>query len=183
MYAAADETLFAVRGGRIAWRVRTGSLIEVSPAVASDGTITIGSNDKYQYGVSPSGRVRWRYDIRAWTYSSAAVTPDGLIYFGDHLGVVNALDARTGKLRYRVLGRGKSHYVRAVGVWTKPAVDARHSVYFGTRLGHVHGFDARGKRLFDLDLGDETIDSYPTITRNGLLVIGSESRTLTAIGR
>ncbi len=81
-----------------------------------------------------------------------------------------------------MLGRGKTSTVRAVGVWTRPAVDATHAVYFGTRLGNVHGFDAPARRLFDLHLGVETIDSYPTLTRDGLLVIGSESGTLTAIG-
>lgn len=182
VYTAADKTLFAVRDGQVVWRVRTDALIEVSPAVASEGTITVASNDHFLYGVSPAGRVRWRFDIGAWTYSSPAVTPDGLIYFGDHLGRLNGIDARTGRLRYRVLGRGKTRTVRAVGVWTRPAVDANHAVYFGTRLGNVHGFDARARRLFDLHLGAETIDSYPTLTRDGLLVIGSESGRLTAIG-
>lgn len=179
VYSAADRTLFAVREGRIAWKLRTDDLIEVSPAVAPDGTITIGSNDRVQYGVSPSGRVRWRFDIGVWTYSSPEVTSDGLIYFGDHLGRVNGVDARTGDLRYRVAGRGKTRNTFAI--WSRPVVDARHRVYFGTRLGHVYGFSQRARPLFDVDLG-AAIDSYPTLTRDGLLVIGTEAGTLTAIG-
>ncbi len=181
VYSAAADSVFAVRDGKIAWRVRTHGQIEVSPAVAPDGTVTVGSNDRHQYGVSPSGRVRWRYDIGDLTYSSAAVTPDNLVYLGDHRGLVSALDARTGELRYRVLGKGRSASENNVGVWTRPAVDGEHDVYFGTHLGHVHGFDARGRRLLDVDLGG-VVDSYPVITRGGLLVVGSESGTLTALG-
>lgn len=56
VYTAADKTLFAVRDGQVVWRVHTAGLIEVSPAVASEGTTTIASNDHFLYGVSPAGR-------------------------------------------------------------------------------------------------------------------------------
>jgi len=181
VYTAAGNTLFAVRDGIVAWRVRTGGLIETSPAVASGGVVTIGSNDHTQYGVSPDGEVRWRYDIGDLTYSSAATTPDGLVYFGDHRGQVTALDARTGRLRYRVIGQGRTASEKNVGVWTMPVVDADHAVYFGTHLGHVHGFDARGRRLLDVDLGG-VVDSYPALTADGTLIVGSESGTLVALG-
>ncbi len=180
VYTAADDDLVAVRDGRVAWRVRTRGLVEVSPAVASDGTVTVGSNDHHQYGVSPAGRVRWRYDLGDLTYSSAAVTPDGLIYVGDHRGLVSALDARTGALRYRVLGQGRTADQKSVGVWTRPVVDGHHDVYFGTRPGHLHGFGPTGERLFDVDLG-ATVDSYPLLTSRGLLIVGSESGVLTAL--
>lgn len=181
VYTAADDTLFAVRDGRVRWRVKTRGLVEVSPAVASDGTVTVGSNDRSQYGVSPAGKVRWRHDLGDLTYSSAATTPDGLVYVGDHRGQVSALDARTGRLRYRVLGRGRTAREKNVGVWTMPVVDARHDVYFGTHLGHLHGFDARGRRLLDVDLGG-VVDSYPALTADGTLIVGSESGTLLALG-
>lgn len=149
--------------------------------MAPDGTVTVGSNDHHQYGVSPAGRLRWRYDLGDLTYSPAAVTPDGLVYVGDHRGLVSALDARSGALRYRVLGQGHTADEKNVGVWTRPVVDGRHDVYFGTRPGHVYGFGPDGKRLFDADLG-ATVDSYPLLTSGGLLVVGSESGVLEALG-
>lgn len=180
VYTAAGDDLFAVRDGKVVWKFATRGLVEVSPAVASDGTITVGSNDHHQYGVSPAGKQRWSYDLGDLTYSSAAATPDGLVYVGDHRGLVSALDARTGRLRYRVLGKGRTKTLRSVGVWTRPVIDGRHDVYFGTRPGHLHGFGPRGQRLFDVDLGG-TVDSYPVLTSKGLLVAGSESGTLIAL--
>jgi outer membrane protein assembly factor BamB len=181
----AGRTLAAVadRGSRaaIAWRVAAREISEVSPAVGPDGVVVFGTNDPWEYGVAPDGRVRWRHPRRSFSYSSAAVTADGLAYFGDHKGFVTVVDASTGALRARYLGRGRTPRVRSVGVWTAPVIDGRHDVYFGTRLGHVHGFAADGHRLFDIDTG-ATVDSNPALAADGTLLIGSESGDLYAIG-
>lgn len=181
----AGNTLFAIadRGSdaAVAWRVAARAISEVSPSVGPDGLVVFGTNDPWEYGVSPAGRVRWRYPRRSFSYSSSAVTADGLAYFGDHKGFVTAVDARTGRLRARYLGRGRTPRVRSVGVWTAPAIDGRHDVYFGTRLGHIHGFAANGRRLLDIDTG-ATVDSNPALARDGTLLIGSETGDLYAIG-
>lgn len=122
----------------------------------------------------------WRHRLKILTYSSPSATRDGLIYIGDHLGFVTALDAASGKAVSRVLGLGPKPGRRSVGVWTQPIVDRDHSVYFGTRSGHVYGFDARGQRLFDLDVG-VTIDSYPALAADGTLLVGTEGGELLAI--
>jgi len=180
VYTTAGERLVAVRGGRVRWHVRAGALSETSPAVAPDGTVVFTANDDIAYGVRPDGSVRWRFAIGALTYSSPAATRDGLVYLGDHLGRVTALDARTGRVRARVQGLARTPTRRSVGVWTQPVVDARHDVYFGTRPGHVYGFDANGRRLLDIDTG-ATVDSYPALAADGTLVVGSESGELLAI--
>ncbi len=181
VYAAAGAALFAIEDGRVAWTVRTGGTIEVSPAVAADGTVTVGSNDRHQYGVRPDGRVAWRHDLGDLTYSSAATTPDGLIYLGDHRGLVTGLAAADGRVRFRVLGQGRTAVEHNVGVWTRPVVDADHAVYFGTHPGHVFGFAADGRQLLDADLGG-VVDAYPLLTTDGLLIAGSESGALVAFG-
>ena len=180
VYTTVDSDLVAVRNGRQLWRVPSGQLSEVSPAIAPDGTIVFSSNDGVVYGVSPEGRVLWRHRLKILTYSSPSATRDGLIYIGDHLGFVTALDAKSGKAVSRVLGLGPKPGRRSVGVWTQPIVDRDHSVYFGTRSGHVYGFDARGQRLFDLDVG-VTIDSYPALAADGTLLVGTEGGELLAI--
>ena len=181
-YTTTDHSLVAVRDGNVLWRFNARDISEVSPAIAPDGTIVFGANDDIEYGVRPDGHLRWRHRIGALTYSSPAATHDGLVYFGDHRGFVNVLRASNGALSARVLGLGRSARLRSVGVWTAPAVDARHDVYFGTRPGHVYGFDARGQKLFDIDTG-ATVDSYPALAADGTLLIGSESGVLYAVGR
>lgn len=139
-----------------------------------------GSNDPYEYGVGANGRLRWRYDRRILTYSSPAITPDGLAYFGDQSGLVTALDTRAGRFAARYAGLRLRPGGPSAGVWTAPAVDARHDVYFGTRAGHINGFAYDGRRLLDVDTG-ATVDSYPALAGDGTLLIGSESGLLYAI--
>jgi outer membrane protein assembly factor BamB len=164
----------------VQWRFATEQLIEVSPAVASDGTAVIGSNDAYEYGVNADGTLRWKYLKNAETYGSPAITPSGKVIFGDHRGFIPTLDLATGKEIALAKGETKHSPSRSVGIWTSPAIDGRGNIYVGTRLGHIYGFAANGRRLFDVDTQD-TVDSYPAISGDGTLLIGSSNGTLYAI--
>ncbi|WP_148614610.1 PQQ-binding-like beta-propeller repeat protein [Nocardioides rubriscoriae] len=163
----------AVRGGAVVWRAAPADdLIEVSPAVAPDGTIVIGSNDPYEYGLDPAdGAVRWRHDRGFETYSSPGVTRDGVAYFGDHGNVLTGLDAGTGEVVFRFPGSTARRQPRTIGVWTSVLVDAAHSVYAGTRQGLIYAADRDGRPLWSFDTG-ETVDSYPALTGDGTLVVG-----------
>ncbi len=169
--------------GTQAWRFPAQAAIEVSPAVGPDGTVVIGTNDPFEYGVTPTGTELWRYRRDAWTYSSAGVSADGLAYFGDHRGYLNAVDVRTGVLAARYQGRSSRPGHTEAEVWTAPAVDSAHSVYWGSVTGHLYADDATGRRLFDLDLGPGVVlDSYPALGADGLLVIGATDGRLIGIG-
>ena len=182
IYAGADASLFAVDpGGDVRWSYETGDLIEVSPAVGPDGTIVIGSNDAMAYGIRPDGSELWSHDLGEITYSSPAASGDGTAYIGDHSGAVKALDLGDGSEIARYAGQGRTEDELSVGVWTAPLIDAEGNVYFGTRLGHVYGFTAAGERLFDVQTG-ATVDSYPALSAEGTLLIGSEDGNLYAIG-
>jgi hypothetical protein len=159
--------------GRVRWRFGVGSAIEVSPAVAPDGTIVVGTNGPYQYGLTPSGHVGWKLRRQSETYSSTSVTRDGLAYYGDNDGVVYVVNVATGApvIKYQGLQ----------GVWAIPVVDSEHHVYFGTQGGHIYDFTYSGKKLFDID-AHGPIDSYPAITGDGTLIVGTEKGTLYAIG-
>ena len=183
-YTTVDDELVALDDAHTAWRFKVGGQIEVSPAVGPDGTVVIGTNDRWEYGVSPAGRRTWRHDRASWSYSSPGVTDDGIAYFGDHTGHLDAVDTKTGALVAKYAG-GLRHLAGepgiGVGVWTAPLVDARHDVYWGTESGHVHGVDAAGRSLFDLALG-ATVDSYPALGSDGLLVLGVADGRLLGIG-
>lgn len=181
VYATVDNALVALRQtGRVRWRFAARGIVEVSPAVAPDGTVVLGTNDRFQYGVGPDGRERWRYPREDLTYSSPGVTADGTAYFGDHRGFLNAVDVATGKLVGRYRGQGRSRDEGNVGIWTAPLVDARRNVYFGTHPGKVFGFARDGRRLFAIETGG-VVDSYPALAADGTLLIGSESGELIAI--
>ncbi len=173
-YTTTGSSLLAVRDGKQIWRLRGRTESEVSPAIAPDGTVIFGTNDS-EYGVSPAGKELWRHRNGTRTYSSPIVTADGIVYFGDNHGRLTALRADSGELVARYVG-----LERPPGVWTAPAVDARHDVYFGTQNGHVYGFAPGGRRLFDLDAG-AGVDSYPALAADGTLLIGAEDGTLYAL--
>jgi outer membrane protein assembly factor BamB len=167
----------------VAWSWASPADIEVSAGVAPDGTVVVGPNNEWAYGLSPAGQQRWQWRKGDWSYSSAAVTPDGRAWFGDHLGFLDVLNASTGTELRRLGTIPKSEpHPDGVGVWTAPAVDGRGDVYFGTVVGHVYGFNANGGRLFDLPTAGQ-VDSYPALDASGTLYIGSTDGVLYAIGR
>lgn len=176
VYTTTGRELVAVRDrgdhGAVAWRFAAHADIEVSPAVAADGTVVLGTNDAYQYGVGPDGRERWRWQRDVWTYSSPVTTADGKVRFGDHRGRLVTLDAGTGRLLRVDRGHGQ--------VWGRPAVGPTGTVVFSGHPGEVFAFDARGRRVLHLDTG-APIDSSPVVAVDGTAYIGSEDGRLYAL--
>lgn len=177
VYTTVGRDLVAVRdrgsSGSVRWRFSARADVEVSPAVAPDGTVVLGTNDAFQYGVSPAGRERWRFRREIFTYSSPLATPDGRVRFGDHRGRLITLDARTGRVAQIIRARGQ--------VWTRPAVDRAGNVFFGTHAGEVFGYDRTGRRIVRVRTGG-SVESYPVVGADGTVYIGSEDGRLYAIG-
>ncbi|MEO6090180.1 MAG: PQQ-binding-like beta-propeller repeat protein [Umezawaea sp.] len=174
VYTTVDSALVAVDdGGVIAWRADPDDQItEVSPGLAADGTVLLGTNGTREWAYRRDGSPAWQAP-RFITYSSPSVTADGLAYLGDHAGRVLVFDVRTGEKL--------EEYGPAGGlIWTSIVIDRDHHVYFGGQDGHVYGYAPRGERLFDVDVGGP-VDSYPALTADGVLVVGSRNGVLTAI--
>ncbi|GHH86465.1 hypothetical protein GCM10018793_58460 [Streptomyces sulfonofaciens] len=178
LYTTADSSLVAVddKGatGAVAWRRDPHDRItEVSAGLAPDGTALLGTNGHSEWAYHRDGSPAW-HSPRVITYSSPAVTAGGLAYVGDHARLVHVFDVRSGKevARYGPVG-GK--------IWSSTVVDRAYHLYFGGQDGKAYGFDAKGNRLFAVDLGGP-VDSYPALTADGRLLIGSRNGMLTAIG-
>ena len=59
---ALAPTLNAIdAGGHEKWTFKTGGPVNSSPAVADDGTVFVGSEDKKLYAVSPDGTLVWSF--------------------------------------------------------------------------------------------------------------------------
>lgn len=79
------------------WTFTTGGPIVSSPAIASDGSVLIGSQDDRLYSVARDGSLRWSYVTGDIIFSSPAVAHDGTIYIGsddDHLYAVAPTDGK-----------------------------------------------------------------------------------------
>lgn len=166
----------------VGWRFTTRAAVEVSAGVAPDGTVVLGTDDGYEYGLSPSGRLRWKDFLGkgVYSFSSPAVTPAGVAYWGDNNGVLTVAQAGSGRVLRRDQAAGRPGHGSG-SIWTAPAIDSSGDVYYGTNDGHVYGYSPAGRQLFDLHLGG-VVDSYPAITATGLLVLGSSNGELVAVG-
>jgi outer membrane protein assembly factor BamB len=180
-YQSLASGVVAVRDGEVVWRWRIPTeMVEVSPAVAPDGTVVIGTNDDYQYGLRPDdGSVRWRTSRPRWTYSSPGVTRDGIVYYGDHGNQITGLNATDGTPIFGFQGSQVDRNPGGIGIWTSVLIDAEHTAYAGTRQGLIYAVDRTGRRLWQLET-NATVDSYPALTADGALIIGvTDGRLLT----
>lgn len=82
-------------GGEL-WTFPTGKGIFSTPVVGADGTIYVGSADRYFYALEPDGTVAWQRLTGEIIDSSALLDDQGRIYFGSGDGQLYALDAETG---------------------------------------------------------------------------------------
>lgn len=182
-YQSLTTGVVAVRDGKLLWRSKPlTQIIEVSPAVAPDGTIVIGTDDPYEYGLDPhDGSVLWRHLRGYWTYSSPGVTHDGIAYFGDHHDTLTGLDVTNGRVVFSFQGPLTDDNPGGIGVWTSVLVDSRHTVYAGTRQGFVYAVDSRAHLLWSISTG-ATVESYPALTGDGDLVIGTDDGRVIDIG-
>jgi outer membrane protein assembly factor BamB len=144
---------------RVAWRFRARHLLEFPPAVAY-GRVYIASNEGVLYAVqAATGRVSWRYRSDRCAAASPAVA-DEVVYMSflnrppcnrkatdrGIDGEVVALDARKGRVRWRVrIGPSES----------SPAV-VDGLVYVGDWRGRVYALDAKtGRERWRFQTGGE----------------------------
>lgn len=178
-----DDSLVAIRDeaskAQSLWRFAVAKPVEVSPAVSSAGVTILGTDDGFEYGVSAAGKQLWKHSIGTFSYSSPAVISDGTAYFGDNKGALTVLSAADGHvLRTFDATPGA---VKPGNIWTAPLIDSAGDVYYGTNDGHVYGFGPTGTMLFDVSTG-KTVASYPALTGDGGLLIGSDDGSLYNIG-
>jgi PQQ-like domain len=180
-----DDCLVAVRDegsrGRELWRFTVAKEVEVSPAVAANGTAILGTNDGFEYAVSPAGKQLWKQATNSLSYSSPAVTRSGRAYYGDNAGVMTAASLVSGSV-LQSLDADPSVHTPAANIWTAPLVDSAGDVYYGTNGGQIYGYSRTGSQLFVISTG-KTVAGYPALSGSGDLLIASDNGYLYSIGR
>ena len=184
LVVTADQSVYVIqdegRRGSVLWQHDVGTLLEVSAAVAPDGSIVTGGNNQWSWVFSGDGTRARKVNREDMSYSSPIVTETGIALQGNHFGAVVGFDVAQDS--YRFLGRRILEGRRSIGVWTAPVVDVDYHVYFGTRTGVVVGFNWAGEQLFEVDAGsDASFHSYPALTSDGALIVGDTNGVLRAI--
>ncbi|MDH3292528.1 MAG: PQQ-binding-like beta-propeller repeat protein [Gemmatimonadota bacterium] len=146
-----DGYMYALdqRTGAFKWRADHQGSWAMSSAAVVDGVVYSGTSDgAFVHALDAgSGAELWRFVAEGYTWSSPAVTGQG-VYIGDAAGTVWALDWATGTVQssYRVGG----------AVYSSPAV-ANGVVYVGSDDGGVYALYGDGEPVHRAVFWDEAM--------------------------
>jgi uncharacterized repeat protein (TIGR02543 family) len=111
---SAEPRILAIHpeDGTLKWSVETQLWIEASPSIGPDGTLYAGTTHHpldvpaWFYAISPEGQIKWKYDTyddvkdlpaaqlnAPDIYNSPAVDSNGVIYFGNEVGLFYAMSS------------------------------------------------------------------------------------------
>ena len=152
--------------GTLKWTFDTGDFIYNAPAIGSDGTIYVASNDHYLYAVNPDGSQKWKFDLGYGAYGAPAIGPDGTIYIGT---------AGIGKLfAVNPDGTKKWESERADGwIEDSPAIAVDGTIVFGTSNQNFYGINPDGTTRWK-KIANSNKYSSPAIAADGSIYMGME---------
>ena len=169
---SADGNFYALdaASGALRWKFETQARI-VSSAALANGTVYFASYDHNFYALDArTGALRWKYDFAGerrfaaehihGSYPSAETMPDpfdfyasspalwhGAVYFGSGNGMITALDAQSGAVRWTFKAGDTVH--------ASPAI-ANGVLYVGSWDSYFYALDAAtGKELWRFKTGED----------------------------
>ncbi len=163
--------------GKLRWSYLLGlEGVYASPAYG-DGVIYLGSDgksDNYMYAFkAEDGEIIWKFPVNGEIFGPAALKGD-MLYFAARDDHFYALNKKSGELiwKYPLPPVGDATYIFWDIPKSAPAVNDTH-VY----VGFNHSFFAwerkTGKLVWQFT-GKGRIDSSPALTKNGLVIFGSD---------
>ena len=176
--------------GKQKWKFATGNYVGSSPAIGTDGTIYVGSNDGNLYAVTPGGTQKWSFSAGltgGYVGSSPAIGADGTIYVD--FGVPGSLGGSISDHLYALTDNGTSYTLKwepfATGGGlagpSSPTVGADGTIYISdnTSLYAVNP-DGSEKWVYATPAGADGVSS-PTIGADGTIFVTSWGRYLYAV--
>ena len=148
-----------------------GGETESSPALASDGTIYIGTFHGWLLAISPEGKIKWKFKTKVEIKSSPAVAADGTIYFGSR-----------DRNFYALTPKGKLKWKQTTGGWvdSSPAIAADGTVYFGSWDGNFYALAPDGNLKWKVATSN-LVTTSPAIAADGTVYFGSHDKNLYAL--
>jgi outer membrane protein assembly factor BamB len=164
--------------GNVKWTF-TAARNETSPAIASDGTIYLGSGGKV-YAINSDGSPKWTFDAGGEVQSSPAIGSDGTIYVG---ATILAASGYTGKL-YAINpdGTQKATFITGGALVSSPAVGVDGIIYVGSYDRNLYAIFPHGAKKWEFSTGD-FISSSPAIDTDGTVYVGSADHKLYAVSQ
>ena len=189
LFGSRDGTVYALdaASGKERWRYAAGARVYSTPAVA-DGAVFVGSQDGTLHAIElANGRPKWRFETEGkklrsenfgfdrTTIQSSPAVVGGIVYVGARDGWVYAVDASTGREKWRV-----DHKVSWIN--SSPAV-SDGQVYVGSSDGHfIQAIDAATGQERWRAPASQIVWSSPAVDRERVYV-GEGDGTLYALDK
>ncbi|WP_456475861.1 outer membrane protein assembly factor BamB family protein [Candidatus Pyrohabitans sp.] len=163
--------------GTLKWAYETGGYVRHRPAIGSDGTIYVGSEDGYLYAVNPDGTLKWKYKVGYSVETSPAVGSDGTIYFGgaedvfiDNLYALNP----DGTLKWKYNEEGFS-----ISSGSSVAIGSDGTIYVTPLGNHLYALSPNGalKWRYEVEGDLPAIYGSPAIGSDGTIYFGASENT------
>ena len=154
------------------WNASTGGVIFSSPAIDSNGTLYVGSNDNKLHAIDANGSSKWTFTTGNWVDSTPAIGEDGTIYFGSWDNKVYALHPSDGSVLWQY---ETNSYVTA-----SPAIGADGRIYVGSKDSIFYAFENNGSVAWEYFAG-QPISSSAALGQDGTIYFGDENGTFHAV--
>ena len=124
---------------QLKWKQKTGDPIWAEPADnANCNCIFVASMDHFIYSFdATTGTLIWKTDMGAAVVGTPAVSSDGSLYVGTFGKQMIALDAATGRVRWR--------FDTQDWVWSGPTLN-NNVLYFGDLSGNIYALNVDGTK-------------------------------------
>jgi outer membrane protein assembly factor BamB/subtilisin family serine protease len=160
------------------WQGVTQDAITCSPAVGSDGSVYVGSNDDNFYAFSPGGTLKWKKAGSApFDTSSAAIGTDGTIYAGCEDGNLYALNPSSGATTWTFA------FPSSQVASSSPALGSDGTIYIkgsdGTN-GALYAISSSGAQKWAFSIPGQSY-AAPTLAPDGTIYIGTDEGHLYAV--
>ncbi|HMS54977.1 MAG TPA: PQQ-binding-like beta-propeller repeat protein, partial [Fimbriimonadaceae bacterium] len=180
IFGSRDQTIYVLNSetGAVERKVPAGGLFQ-SMATTDGSLVFLGCWDQKVYAVDPLVGLKWTAKFgRSFYFSPAIASPTvagGLVYAASNDGVLHALNALTGEVKWEFDGK-------KVAYSTPLVVDGVATIALGDE-GKVFAFDAlTGTTRWEGSTGMLIYDSS-LCTNGSLLFVGSVNGTLHALDR
>ena len=107
------------------WNSSVGGVIFSSPAISSDGTVYVGSNDNKLHAFNSDGSTKWAFTTGNWVDSTPAIGSDGTVYVGSWDNKLYALDPTNGSKLW--------DFNTSSSITASPAIGSNGNLYFGSK--------------------------------------------------
>jgi outer membrane protein assembly factor BamB len=154
------------------WQFSAGDWVSSSPAIGSDGTVYVGSDDQNLYAINPDGTKKWSFLTEGHVYSSPAIGSDGTIYVGSFDHRLYAIKP-DGTLKWK--------YATGDSIYSSPAIGSDGTVYVGSFDHALYAINPSGTMKWSFITGGSIALSSPAIGSDGTIYVGSFDHKLYAI--